>query len=183
MKAKTLLRSGLKLGMAGLLGWGTTGVGIAQDNDAPLLFAALSITTEAVPDWRRAAREATNARSVQITERANWQIKEPRRALTEAEAWNRFEAEYRPAHRSLSPIKRQLESGKYALDIITYRYDRIIRDLDRHLQFTLAPGEPRQAARPTANTQWLGNVRLKLDVKPQIGQPYLGVRLIVRFGN
>ena len=130
--------------------------------------------------------------SIRFTERPNGGIIEPRRAPTEGEVWEKFEDEYRPKQPSSSPVLRQLESAKYHLDVATFGFARLVRNIHSNTQFKLDRGWLCHAApddlspyRASVNPWMDGmkNVRVKVDLKPRVGRPYVGVCVVVPFGN
>ena len=185
-------RWGLEVELGCLLCWFAATSVTAQDSESVPVVASLSVATVPAEVFRKNLRESTNLWAIRPTERPNGGIIEPHRALTDSEAWEKFEAEYRPPHPSSSTVMHQLESAKYSLDVVTFGFDRLVRNIQDNTLFKFDQGGLRHAAPgdlllpPASDNPWtdgLKNVRVKLDVKPRIGQPYVGVRVIIPFGN
>jgi hypothetical protein len=105
------------------------------------------------------------------------------RKPTDAEAWEGFEAEYSPPQKSPSPIKRQIETAKYGLDTAVFAIDRFTKGIQNRADFSLDQGSLRRT-RTTSLEEPPNNPRAKLDLNMwQDSKPYVGVRLIIPFGN
>jgi len=106
----------------------------------------------------------------------------PDRRPTSSEAWERFEAEYSPPQKS-SPIKRQIESAKFGLDTAVFAVDRFFKNVESQADFSLDRGSLRRT-RAISFAEALKNPRVKLDLEMgQSARPYVGVRIIIPFGN
>jgi hypothetical protein len=105
------------------------------------------------------------------------------RKPTDAEAWESFEAEYSPPQKSPSPIKRQIETAKYGLDTAVFAVDRVVKNVQSQADFSLDQGSLRRT--PADSPKGPRNSpRVKLDLEMWQGSnPYVGVRLIIPFGN
>ena len=105
------------------------------------------------------------------------------RLPTDAEAWERFEAEYSPPQKSPSLIKRQIETAKYGLDTAVFAVDRFTKNVENQADFSFNQGGLRRTrAIPLEGPR--NNPRVKLDLDMWQGsRPYVGVRLIIPFGN
>jgi hypothetical protein len=66
------------------------------------------------------------------------------RLPTDAEAWERFEAEYSPPHKSSSPVKRQIETAKYGLDTAVFAVDRFVKNVQSRADFSFDQGSLRR---------------------------------------
>jgi hypothetical protein len=105
------------------------------------------------------------------------------RKPTDAEAWERFEAEYSTPQKSPSPIKHQIETAKYGLDTAVFEVDRFTKNVENQADFSFDQGSLRRT-RVTSSGESRNNPRVKLDLDMwQGGKPYLGVRLIIPVGN
>lgn len=183
---------GLQVGLGCLLCWFAASSVSAQKSDPTPVVASLSGSTVPAELFQKYLWETSGRWEARLAERPNGGIIEPHRAPTEGEAWEKFDADYRPHQPSSVPVIRQLESAKYLLDCATFGADRFCRNIQDNLQFKFANGRLRQAApgdlpqhRLSANP-WLGglkDVRVKSDLKLRIGQPYVGVRIVIPFGN
>jgi hypothetical protein len=173
---------GLVLELGCLLCWFATAPVSAQKSEA----------TPVAEFFRKDVLETGGRSADHFTERRNGGLIAPRRRLTEGQAWAKFEAEYRPPQPSTVPVLRQLESAKYFLDARTFEFDRFIKNIRDNTQFKLDRGGLRHAA-PDDLTSYqlsvnpwsdgLKNARVKLDVKPRTGHPYIGVSVSIPFGN
>lgn len=102
---------------------------------------------------------------------------------TEAERWERFEAEYTPANTNPSAIKRQIETAKYGLDTAVFAVDRFVKNVESQADFSFDQGGLRHT-RANSRGGFLDNPRMKLDLNMwQNGKPLVGVRVIIPFGN
>jgi hypothetical protein len=117
-----------------------------------------------------------------VAEVASCPITVPHRAPTEAEAWERFEAEFKPRNKSPSPAKRQIETMKYGLDVTVFSVDRFVRNIQRQADFRFDKGHLHRAPDdqvPPAR----GSPRVQLDMKVWRSKPYVGVKIVIPFGN
>jgi hypothetical protein len=145
------------------------------------LLAFLSVSTITAQSIRSNISEQTD-RQV-LTERELQPILTPHHKSTNAEAWERFESEYSPSQKSPSPIKRQIESTKYGLDTAVFAVDRFTRNVENQADFSFDQGSLRRT-RVTSSGESRNNPRVKLDLNMWQGsRPYVGVRIIIPFGN
>ena len=155
--------------------WSAVPPATAQNAESPFVMASLSIS----------ANPAESVRG-NFSERADRQIQPvliPDRKPTDTEAWERFDAEYRPPQKSPSPIKRQIETAKYGLDTAVFAVDRFVKNIENQADFSFDQGSLRRT-RATSPGELLKNVRVKLDLDMGQGsRPYVGVRLIIPFGK
>lgn len=144
-------------------------------------MAFLSVSTMPSQSIRSNVIERTD-RQV-LTERELQPILMSHRKPTDAEAWERFEGEYRPSQRSPSPIKRQIETAKYGLDTAVFAVDRFVKNVQSQGDFSLDQGSLRHTAAITSKEP-RNSPRVKLDLDVWQGsKPYVGVRIIIPFGN
>jgi hypothetical protein len=102
---------------------------------------------------------------------------------TDAEAWERFEAEYSPLHKSPSPIKRRIETVKYGLDTATFAIDRFVKNVQSQADFSFDQDDlHRTQARSLEGPHNSPRVKLDFDMW-QSSKPYVGVRIIIPFGK
>jgi hypothetical protein len=107
----------------------------------------------------------------------------PHRKPTDAEEWERFEADYCPLHKSASRIKRQIETAKYGLDTATFALDRFVKNVQRQTDFCFDQGSlHRTQASSLGGPRNCPRVKLDLDMW-QGDKPYVGVRIIIPFGK
>jgi len=105
------------------------------------------------------------------------------RKPTDAEAWEQFEAEYSPPHKSPSHIKRQIETAKFGLDTALFAADHFVKNVQSQADFSFDQGSLRRT-RALSLEEPRNSPRVKLDLDMwQGGTPYLGVRLIIPIGN
>jgi hypothetical protein len=101
---------------------------------------------------------------------------------TDTEAWEKFESEYRPEQRSPSPLKRQIETAKYGLDTTVFAVDRFVKSIRNHADFEFDQGRLHRT-RTNSRGGFLDNPRVKLDLEMLRDKPYVGVRVVIPFGN
>jgi hypothetical protein len=105
------------------------------------------------------------------------------RLPTDAEAWERFEAEYSPRQKSPSLVKRQIETAKYGLDTAVFAVDRFVKNVQSQADFSVDQGSLRRT-RAISLGGSRNSPRVKLDLNVwQGGRPYLGVQLAIPVGN
>jgi hypothetical protein len=144
-------------------------------------MASLSVSPIATASIRSNINERT-ARQVPA-EREFQRMLVPQRKPTDTEAWERFEAEYSPPHKSPSPIRRQIETAKYGLDTAVFAVDRFVKNVQSQADFSFDQGSLRSTrAIPLGGSRNSPRVKLDLNVW-QGGKPYLGVQLIIPVGN
>lgn len=144
-------------------------------------MAFLSVSTITTTSLRSTIRERTD-RQV-LGERELQPILMSHHKPTNAEVWERFEAEYSPPQESPSLVKRQIEAAKYGLDTATFAIDRFTKDIESQADFSLDQGSLRRT-QGTLYGEPRSSPRVKLDLDMWRGsQPYVGVRIIIPFGN
>ena len=161
--------------------WSAVPSATAQESASPSLVALLSISTIPAASIQTTTSERADLRT--LTERDRLAILTSHHAPTDAEAWDRFDTEYRPPQQNPSPVKRQIEAAKYGLDTTVFAVDRFVKSISNHADFSFDQGNLRHT--PVAS---LGEARhsprVKLDLNMwQGGQSRLGVRIIIPFGN
>jgi hypothetical protein len=162
--------------------WSAVPAATAQQSESPSLIAFLSVSTIPAVSIRSNINERTDHRQA-LTERELQPILVPHRKPTDNEAWERFEAEYSPPQKSPSSIKRQIETTKYGLDKAVFATDRFVKSVRDHADFELDQGSLRRT-RANSRGGLLDNPRVKLDLEMWQGsKPYVGVRIVIPFGN
>jgi len=161
--------------------WSAVPSATAQKSESPSLIAFLSISTIPAESIRSNISERTDRQA--LTERDRQAILMPHRKPTDAEAWERFDAEYEPPQKNPSPVKHQIETAKYGLDVTVFAVDRFVKSIANHADFEFNQGCLRRTpANPLGRFQ--DNPRVKLDLNMwQGGKPHVGVRIIIPFGN
>ena len=102
---------------------------------------------------------------------------------TDAEAWERFEAEYSPLHKSPSPIKRRIETVKYGLDTATFAIDRFVKNVQSQADFSFDQGNLHRTQAGSLEGS-RSSPRVKLDINMCPGsKPYVGVQISIPFGR
>lgn len=161
--------------------WSAVLSATAQQAEPPSLMAFLSVSTITAQSIRSNISERTD-RQV-LTERELQPILMPHRKPTNAEAWERFESEYSPPQKTPSPIKRQIASTKYGLDTAVFAVDRFAKNVENQADFSFDQGSLRRT-RATSSGESPNRPRVKLDLNMWQGsRPYVGVRIIIPFGN
>ena len=144
-------------------------------------MASLSVSPLTAASIRTNISERTNGQLP--AEREIQRILMPSRKPTDAEAWEQFEAEYSPPHKSPSHIKRQIETAKYGLDAAVFAVDRFAKNVQSQADFSFDQGSLRRT-RTLSLEEPRNSPRVKLDLDMWQGsKPYLGVRLIIPIGN
>jgi len=144
-------------------------------------MAFLSVSTITAESTRSNISERTGHQV--LAEREFQSILMPR-LQTDAEAWERFESDYSPPQKSPSTIKRQIETTKYSLDAAVFAVDRFARSVENQADFSLDQGSLRRTRATSSGDSPNNNPRVKLDLDMWQGsRPYVGVRLIIPFGN
>lgn len=149
-----------------------------------VLLAASPVSAEDPDD---AARPGYRSRTTLETQLV---MAEPR-LVKKLTRWDKFEAEFGLYEPPSSPVLGQLADLKYGLDLATYNVEMFTRNLDDALEFrynrgkfqrvtTVSSYEPRKYR---GGLLTLDDLRLKMDVKLATGKPYLGVRVVVPFGD
>ncbi len=109
----------------------------------------------------------------------------PNRSPNAAERWEAFEQEFGIDEPHPFPFLRPVERTKYRLDSALFAVDDVLNCIEDALEVEISQGQIHQKTHRIAESPlhrgMFGNVRLKVDVKPL--QSYLGVRMIVKFGN
>ena len=161
--------------------WSAAPSATAQQSESPLLVAFLSVDTVRAESTRSNVSERTGRQI--LTEREIEPILVPHRKPTDHEAWERFEAEYKLPIRSPSAIKRQIETAKYGLDTAVFAVDRFTKSVQNQADFSYDQGSLRRT-RETSFGESPNKLRVKLDLEMWQGsRPYVGVRLVIPFGN
>jgi hypothetical protein len=146
------------------------------------LVASLSVSRIQPEFFLNSVPERPARLAAQGIERTDWPMPGLHRKPTDADAWEKFEAEYRPEPRSSSPAKRPIETAKYGLDVTVFALDRFVKSIRNNADFEFDQGS---LCRTRANSRGglLDNPRVKLDLDLTRGRPYLGARVVIPFGN
>jgi hypothetical protein len=154
----------------------------AQESEPPVLVASLSLSTMPPEFILDSVRERPARPAPQLIVPTDRPIPGLHRKPTDADAWEKFEAEYRPEKRNPSLMKRPIEAAKYGLDVSTFAVDRFVKSIRDHADFEFAPNGFRRTC-ANARGDFLDNPRVKLDLDLTHARPYLGVRVVIPFGN
>ena len=161
--------------------WSAVPTASAQQSESPSLLASLSASTTSAASGRTNTNERADYQALTLRERQPMLMSD--RKPTDAEAWERFEADYSPTQKSPSPIKYRIESAKYGLDTAVFAVDRFFKNVESQADFSLDRGSLHHTQANTSG-ELLGNPRVKLDLEMWRGTaPYVGVRLIIPFGK
>ncbi len=106
----------------------------------------------------------------------------PARPQTEQEAWQNFEAEYRPDYEGQTAVKRKVQLAKYGLDCAIFAFQRFSQRADQALEFKMEVRR-NQRGESSSRPHLLDNACLKVDVQTPPSKPYVGVRVILPLGN
>lgn len=145
-------------------------------------MVSLSVSTIQPEPILSSVRERPDRQTPRHAARDHWPITTLRREPTEAEAWEKFESEFRPEQRSPSPVKRQIETAKYGLDVTVFAVDRFVKSIRNHADCNFDQGRLRRT-RANALGESQDNPRVKLDLDMTHGKPYVGARGVIPFGN
>jgi hypothetical protein len=113
-------------------------------------------------------------------------------AASRVDRWEKFETEFGIAEPEHSPVFRSVQAAKYNLDRLVFAASEFSRNLSDVTDFELDHGrlyhvsaagtqvweEPSSSSAPIPR-----NVHLGLDVNVAQGKPYVGVKLVIPFGN
>jgi hypothetical protein len=161
--------------------WSAVPAATAQETESPSLMASLSVPTTTAASSRTNTSERVDYQALTVRERQPMLMSD--RKPTDAEAWERFEADYSPSQKSPAPFKRQIESAKYGLDTAVFAVDRFMKNVENQTDFSLDRGSLHRT-QATTSGELLGNPRVKLDLEMWRGStPYVGVRIIIPFGR
>jgi hypothetical protein len=170
-RIRTHWRAALTVTVGCVAGWSAVPFATAQESELPVFVASLSVSTMQ-PEFI--------LKSVRV--RPDQPIPVLHRKPTDIDAWVKFEEEYRPSPRSPSPVKRQIETAKYGLDVSVFAVDRFVKSIRDHADFEFDQGSFRRT-RTNSRGRFSDNPRVKLDIDLTHGRPYLGARVVVPFGN
>jgi hypothetical protein len=176
-------RSILKVTVACIACWSLVPSVSAQKSESPVVMASLTTST-IQPEFilTTVRQEPDRPAAPRSVERPVWQLPVRRHKPTDAEAWEKFDSEYRPAQRSPSPVKRQLETAKFGLDTTAFAVDRFVRSIRDHADFNYDHGHLRRTpTTPLGKSR--DNPRVKLDLELTDDKPYAGVRIVIPIGN
>ena len=162
--------------------WSVVPSAAAQKSESPMVMASLSVSTIQPEFILTRVRERPDCPAPRVAERTDWPLPMRRHKPTDAEAWEKFESEFRPEQRSPSPVKRQIETAKYGLDTTVFAVDRFVKSIRDHADFEFDQGHMRRT-RANSRGGFLDNPRVKLDLEMLRGKPYAGVRVVIPFGN
>lgn len=161
--------------------WSAVPTARAQQSESPSLMASLSVPTTTAASSRTNSSERADYQALTVRERQPILMSD--RKPTSDEAWERFEADYSPSRKSLSPIKCRIESVKYGLDTAVFAVDRFMKNVESQADFSLDRGGLHRTQATTPG-ELLGNPRVKLDLEMWRGTaPYVGVRIVIPFGK
>ena len=121
-----------------------------------------------------------------------WQIIERQRKKNADNRWERFETEFGIEGKRRTGVLGSVQSAKYALDELTFAVDDFTGNVCDALKFEYDGGHVHQITslddderRSSANL-WVTtprNVRLGADLNLTGGKPYVGLVVVVPFGN
>jgi len=162
--------------------WLTVPSAPAQESESPPLVASLSISTIPPEPVLSNVHKQPDRPVPRAAERTDWSITVPHHKMTDREAWEKFEVEFRPEQRNPSPVKRQIEIAKYGLDVSVFAVDRFVKSIRDHADFEFDHGRFHRT-RENSRGGFLDNPRVKLDLDLTHAKPYIGARLVIPFGN
>ena len=153
----------------------------AEESAPPVFIAALSVTPP--PEFiLERVRELPDRPVPRAITRPTPPAPVLHHKPTDAEAWERFETEYRLTSNSPLLGKHQLEIAKYGLDATVFAVDRFVKGIRDHADFEFGQNGFRHT-RANSRGGFLGNPRVMLDLDMLSARPYVGARLVIPFGN
>lgn len=141
---------------------------LSQDVTSPVFVASLAYSS--VTPWE------------EFHGRSDRSMPTLHRKPQDADAWNRFDAEYRPPVKNPSAIKSRIETAKFGLDTTVFAVDRFARSIREHADFEYVQGNFHRTPAKVRDGL-LNNPRVKLDLDLTHGKPYLGVRFVIPLGR
>jgi len=128
------------------------------------------IATADTPNWHLAGEDFLKARTTR---------------------WEKFESEFGIVEPEHSTVLRSVQSAKYNLDRLVFAADEFSHNLSSMSQYELDHGRLYHVSSdppPSAEDLWPTpsvprNVRLGLDVNVSLGRPYVGLKLVIPFGD
>lgn len=161
--------------------WSAVPSATSQQSESSSLIAFLSVSAIPAESIRSNISERTDRQA--LAERDRQPVLVPHHDPTDAEAWERFEADYKPPQKNPSSIKRQIETAKYGLDTAVFAVDRFVKNVENQGDFSFDQGSLRRT-RATSLGGSRNNPRVKLDLDMWLGgKPYVGVRIVIPFGD
>ena len=173
---------GLQFELGCLLCWFAPSSFAGQESESNLVVASLSMATAPLQPCGEYQRKPSERWAIQLTEPRTVVLIEPRRALTDAEAWKNFDRDYRPERRNPSPVKHQIEVAKYGLDTTIFAVYRFVKSIRDHADYSFEEGHLRPSMLNTRGG-FLANPRVKLDIDMTHGKAFIGARVVIPFGN
>jgi hypothetical protein len=176
------LQQGLQVELGCLLCWFAATSVTAQESDVPALVASLVLST--VPPLPILSRlhEQLDSQARHHVEYADGGITALRDQSPDAEAWAKFETEYRPERQNPASFRSQIETAKYGLDTTLFSVDRFVKSIREHADFGFDQSH-RPSTRANSRSGFLDNPRVKLDLDLTHAKPYIGARVVIAFGN
>lgn len=132
------------------------------------------------------------ARASARSESTSWQIIERQRKKVADNRWERFETEFGIEGKRRTGMLGSVQSAKYTLDELTFAVDDFTENVSDALKFEYDDGHLRRMAsldespRHSSVGPWgttPRSVRLGADINLTDGRPYLGLVVVVPFGN
>lgn len=163
--------TGLTVTAECLVWWVVVPSAAAQTSEAPVLVSALTI-----------ARLTPEIHPPRAVKRVEHPIPVLHRRRSDADAWERFDAEFRLPKKSPAFVKRQVETAKYGLDVAVFSVDRFVKNVRESADFHLEDGRWSRTA-PDRPGVYQTQIRVKLDLDLTHGKPYFGARLVIPIGN
>ena len=172
-------RSALTVTVGCVVWWSAVPSATSQQSESPVFVASLSVSTMQPEFILNSVRDRPARQVIAHPDRP---IPALHREPTDSDAWEAFEAEYRPDPRSPSSVKRPIETAKYGLDMTVFAADRFVKSIRDHANFEFGQGNLRRTG-ASSRGGFLDNPSVKLDLDMTHGKPYLGARVVIPFGN
>jgi len=129
--------------------------------------------------------------SLALTESQNWRVTSPRiRGLSTGQRWEAFETEFGITDEDYSWFKGSLQTAKYQLDKTVFAMDDFVTALEDTFRFeydlragTGSFGTDSRVQRQPADPRRNARLRSDIDLHPFSGRAFIGLRLVVPFGD
>ena len=123
---------------------------------------------------------------------ATWQMTAKDYSKHRVTRWEKFETEFGITEPEPSLVLRSMQTAKYNVDRILFAANEFTRNVSSATEFELGHGKLHHVSADTQQSRddlsnpssaIPENVRLGLDVNLAQGKPYVGVKLVIPFGN
>ena len=122
----------------------------------------------------------------------SWRLADDEYLKSHVTRWEKFETEFGITEPEHSPVLRSMQTAKYNLDRFVFAANEFSRNVSSLTEYGLDHGRLYRVSAATQQSReelpipWTTipeNVHLGLDVNVAQGKPYVGVKLVIPFGN